>query len=357
MKIGIITFHWATNYGAVLQCYALQTYLQRQKHEVFIINYRPKEYQKTFLKCFSSLKFWLWKMNYKDYKKEKTIEKFRIRYLQQTELYKSFIELKTNVPYFDFYICGSDQIWNPYFTLKGENQKPTSSYFLNFGDINAKRIAFAVSFGTNFYPKDASMYINAFLMNFNAISVREDFGVEILEKMGISSVNTVSDPTLLLNSFDYNKLLTKNKSTNESYYYVYILRKSNNYLLKEIYKDFSDMSLIVSDKNRDDSISGWLDGIKYSSLVLTNSFHGMVFSIIYNIPFVVFIEKGHLAGMNERFYSLLVKLGLENRIVSDYSKEIVNKIISIDIDWDFVNKKRLALQNKAEFFLSKNIVL
>ena len=130
MKKYIITFHWATNYGAVLQAYALQNFLQETGDEVAIIDYTPDNLKKTFLRAVLT-KPTKYAKNFAELKKERKISKFRKKYFKLTKLYKSNAELKAEKWDHATFICGSDQIWNPYFTLYGEGQK-TLSYFLDF---------------------------------------------------------------------------------------------------------------------------------------------------------------------------------------------------------------------------------
>ena len=156
MKIGILTFHWATNYGAILQSYALQTYLIKCGHEVVIIDYKPKKYDLSLYKIFTSRHLLNLRESIKNLEKEKELAKFRSQHLRLTKRYSSLEELKTNPPQCDIYISGSDQVLNPSFTQYGEGRKsPASSYYLDFGDSSVKRIGYAVSFGCTVYPEKA----------------------------------------------------------------------------------------------------------------------------------------------------------------------------------------------------------
>jgi hypothetical protein len=351
MKIGILTFHWATNYGAALQAYALQTYLRNLGHDVYIINYRPKQYKKTIFKCFFRKRFWLCLAEVKEYIKEKKVEEFRKKYLNETSLYGSLDELRKNPPEFEVYICGSDQIWNPSFTAKGEG-KPTSAYFLDFGDTNITRIAYAVSFGCEEYPEAAAIIAKKYMRNFKAISVREDSGISIVTRMGFKNPVKMPDPTLLLSRDDYlfndkeNILIKQNA-------FVYILR--NEY--SEVKGIISNLQsryeiLLSSHLLNSDSIQEWVNKIRNASIVLTNSFHGMVFSLIFHIPFIVVPAKGSEAGMNDRFYSLLSDLNLQHRIMADYDIEKLNVILEERISWDRIDIHLANLKSStSNFFL------
>ena len=121
MKIGILTFHWATNYGAVLQCYALQQTLAEMGHDVEVINYKPQRYDFSWKKYFrhpSSIRYI--KRDYIQHRKEKLLVQFRQEYLNLTQRYYANSDLDKISSYYDIVISGSDQILNPYFTNSGE---------------------------------------------------------------------------------------------------------------------------------------------------------------------------------------------------------------------------------------------
>lgn len=337
MKIGILTFHWATNYGAILQAYALQTYLKKMGHDVYIINYRPQAYKKTLFRCFVKKKIWLFFSYLKEYLKEIKLETFRQKYLNETILYKSLDELKRNPPQFDMYVCGSDQIWNPYFTTKGEGNKPTSAYFLDFGEATVKRIAYAVSFGCKVYPEEASDIARKYISEFQAISVREESGISIVKQLGHENPIKLPDPTLLLAHEDYLFANTSHESIQKKVF-VYILR--NEY--KEVYKIISYLKkdYTIDSTNKffnPNSVEDWVSSIKNASIVITNSFHGAVFSIIFHVPFIVLQASGREAGMNDRFSTLLQALGLENRVLDKIDLNNVNQLLKEEINWHNVD--------------------
>ena len=355
MKIGIITFHWATNYGAILQSYALQEYLKKMGHDVHIINYRPKQYNKTLIKCILSPRFWLTPLKLKDYFKEQKLEEFRKEYLNETRLYESLDDLKSNPPNMNVYICGSDQIWNPSFTTLGEGKK-TTSYYLDFGSIHIKRIAYAVSFGCEDLPIDAAIIAKNYLQNFNAISVRENSGLKIVKNLGYSNPVLLCDPTMLLNSDDYSLLLKAKNNTKNNTVFNYFLRGKDervhalNKILSNDYALITDRKILSSN-----SITDWLGNIKYSSVVVTNSFHGMVLSIIFKTPFIVIGAKGAASAMNDRFRTLLQFLDLQERMIDSIDPDKINELMNTEIDWTNVHEKIRILQDNSLSFLEKYI--
>lgn len=353
MKIGITTFHWATNYGAILQAFALKSYLEKAGHEVQLINYRPKQYQKTLLSCFSTIRFWHYFSNVKDYIKEQKLEKFRKLYLNETNTYHSLAELKANPPVFDVYICGSDQVWNPFFLTRGEGV-PTSSYFLDFGKQETKRIAYAVSMGCEVYPAEAAELAKPYVQHFDAISVREDSGLAIIKGFGYPNPVKLPDPTLLLKAKDY--FFAKKEEHAQKQVLFYLLRNEFGQLqdyvsyFKESYKiNFNDNSLNPF------SLEEWISSIKNADFVVTNSFHGMVFSLLFHVPFVVIIAKGKFAGMNDRFKTLLGSLNLEERMMEDYEQVKLDALVKKEIDWTAVDQGIDKLRAQTDAFFKESL--
>lgn len=354
MKIGIITFHWGTNYGAILQAYALQTYLKNIGHEVFIINYRPKRLQKTFLKIFLTPRFYLYPKRIKEYFKELTLKKFREEYLNQSIIYNSLQELKDNPPPYDVYICGSDQIWNPFFTTRGEGTS-TTSYFLDFGEKHIKKIAYAISFGTDEYPMEAFNIAKKYISYFNAISVRENSGIQIVSKLGFNNPVLLPDPTLLLKADDYFFGESKNSQKNAEVF-IYFLRneeKKIKFILNILKQHFRINSTNKTINNL--TVEDWIIGVKSSKFVLTNSFHGMVFSIIFHVPFAVVLSTGSAKSMNDRFITLLSFLSLEDRMILDTEQNKIEELINRNIDWDYVEVKINELRIKSTLFFNSYI--
>lgn len=351
MKIGILTFHWATNYGAVLQAYALQTYLSNMGHEVEIINYRPWNHQKNLFKCFKTYRFYKIPERILEFLKEKRIEVFRQKYLHATVLYKSINDLKHVPPEFDAYITGSDQVWNPTFTTEGEGY-PTTSYFLDFGDDNVIKIAYAVSFGCEEYPDQARIIAEKFSNKFRAVSVREKSGLEIAKAIGFKNAVQLPDPTLLLEKGYYLKLFDYTGPYKGYTCFVYMLH-GELAETRSIISEFGSKYIIKYSSN--ESIENWIEDVYNSDFVITNSFHGMVFSLLFHKPFIVYISDSKSASMKDRFISILSDVGLTNRIVKasfNYDKNIATE----QIDWNFVDERIAALKTNSKEFLERHLV-
>ncbi len=327
MNIGIITFHWAANYGAVLQAYALSEYLTQSGNTAEIINYYPKRYKKNILNAFATRHISAIAKRVKEISKERKIEPFRKKYLKLTKYFKSNKELLKAKQNFDCYVCGSDQIWNESFLCFGERKK-TYSYFLNFAPDDKIIASYAASFGTAEYKEELKPDIKKYLSRFDFISVRENTGLDILNGIGINTGCVVPDPTLLLKKSDYEKLLLKNKKG--KYDFVYMLHGKDS--------DANDLIKCENDKGINTVLCGnigieeWLTDIYYANHVITNSFHGTVFSIIFEKPFTAILIEG--SGMNDRIITLLGKLGLQDRIYTGDTS-----ITEKTIDWENTAEK------------------
>lgn len=327
MKIGIVTFHWATNYGAVLQAYALSSYLNSLGNETEIIDYYPLKYKKNIISAFMTRHLQAIPRRIKEIGKEKKIEEFRKRNLKRTKYYSSENQLKMKAPVYDCYICGSDQIWNMSFLRYGERKK-TYVYFLSFAPADKILASYAASFGTTAYAEDLKKDIINKLQRFDFISVREATGLKIVKDLGFSNACVVPDPTLLLKKEDYKKFI-RNSRIKHKYAYAYMLHGKD--------KDADDVFTYLKNNNisvipcDNGGVENWLTDIYYSELVVTNSFHGVVFSILFERPFVAVLIKD--SGMNDRIITLLDKLGLLDRIF-DGNLKIIDK----PIDWEMVSE-------------------
>lgn len=339
MRIGIITFHWATNYGAVLQSFALQKYLGILGHDVKIINYKPVQFENNLWTFLRYRKF----LNPKEFiysiLKENKMELFRSNYLHLTERYYKKSELNNCVD-FDALITGSDQVLNPSFLEYGENGKCTS-YFLDFGNSEIIRVSYAASFGTTIYPEHLISQITPIIKKINFLSVRESTGVDICKKMGRKDAIVAPDPTILLSLDDYKSILNLDL-TKEKKYFVYMIHNR----LYKIKKQLPN-NVVIS---KYESVEDWLSNIICAKGTITNSFHCVIFSIISHTPFLVVLDKIENIGMNDRFYTLLTNLGLENRIILENNFDIIK--MDQPIDWHKVDSKLESYKKIGINFLS-----
>ncbi len=351
MKIGILTFHWATNYGAVIQCYALQTYLESLGHTVTIIDYKPRLYDDTLYTFFRFRKFMCISEYLENRKKEQVLISFRNQKLNLSQRYYSYKEISGNLEDFDALISGSDQVVNPSFLLNGEGKGLESpTYFLGF-DFKGKKIGYALSFGCVEYPQEGLPFAKKYIKDFNAISVREKTGVDIVSTMGRTDAVVVPDPTLLMDSSFYHQLAEESSKKNDNFIYSFFIRNIQE--RKPIINDlFADKNILWNNDDADYTLQGWLSKIKHSKFVITDSFHCMVMCLKLHKPFVVVTEKAGNVEMNDRFYTLLEKMSLQSVIVNKNDINSIAKFSSMTFDWKNVDTILETYRKEGLYFLS-----
>lgn len=335
MRIGIITLPLNTNYGGILQAYALQTVLERMGHDVCLIEERrvplslplwkaPLSYGKRILKNILGHPcpiFYERKVNREIPIVRKNTDRFINRYIKR-RIVDSFSDL--NESDFDAIVVGSDQIWRPKYFPNIENA------FLDFAkDWNIRRIAYAASFGTDDWEYDSKQTSECgrLLRMFDAVSVREDSGADLCKKHFGVNAEHVLDPTMLLVKEDYIKLFEAAdtpKSNGNLLCYILDETEEKKALIKHIAAEKGLIPFNV--KSISDDINSplyeriqppleqWLRGFYDADFVITDSFHACVFSIIFNKPFIVY---GNINRGLSRFISLLNMFGLTERIVNN----------------------------------------
>lgn len=342
MKIGIMTFHWATNYGAILQAYCLQEYLREQGHEVEIINYKPKRYDTTWWNYLKHPSNW---KRIKKFpimaKKEELLDEFRKEYLRLSKRFSTNWMLQNASVDYDVLLSGSDQILNSSFTMAGEN-KPTSVYYLDFGRKDALRLGYAVSFGCTQYEDRAVPIASKWIQNFEAIGVRENSGLDILTQLSYKKARqVVPDPTILYGKKLFESIGVSIADEKEDYTCVYMLRREIKIDGNVHYIDETKQPL---------SMKQWLTTISQSRFLITNSYHGTIMAILSHVPFAVILEGGKTEGMNDRFKSLLQRLSLSERMVT--SVDMLNSIKNQSINWYDIDKKIQEIKGIGSEFLN-----
>lgn len=344
MKIGVLTLPLHTNYGGILQAYALQTVLKRMGHEVYLIDKGHWEFRLPLYR----LTYWrfLVRSQYMRAFVKKHISCFKIKELD------SLTESQ-----FDVIIVGSDQVWRPeYF---GDIEK---AYLCFAKEWKIKRIAYAVSFGTDewLYSPMQTEICASLVKLFDAVSVREESGQLLCRKYLQVQTQVLPDPTMLLHIDDYLSLLKKNKTTRmRNVLCTYFLDRSADKedlirMVAEAHQLSSVIRLGVPTDDRSVSLfkriqpplEDWIWGINMAKIVLTDSFHGCVFSILFHKPFILYANEGR--GM-ARFQSLLKSFGLEDRLLIS-SEEYSSKTFR-PIDWTKVDARLDDMRNMADVFL------
>ncbi|MEG1479672.1 MAG: polysaccharide pyruvyl transferase family protein [Kiritimatiellia bacterium] len=352
MKIGIITFQRCNNYGAELQAYALQKQLQLIGYDAENIDYlfykHPKHkatpLSRPLLKISLRYRFyeWLYPLiktlvcflhRHQQYERLKRFDAFDNQMIRQSHCYQTMDDLFSNPPNYDVYIVGSDQVWNPrmYASLR--------PYFLDFAPPSKRRISYASSFGVSLLPKAFEEIYKTYLSKFDFLSVRESSGVEIIQSLIEKPVVHVLDPTLLLEKKYWEKLAPEN--SRRPYLVIYDLSPSKELLdFARKWAQIKKWDLVrlcgeLGEEKHQDIESAFTAGpieflglIRNAQAVVTNSFHGTVFSIIFEHPFYSVIP---LKTKNEgRIESLLRSLGLLSRMVKIGHLNQINIVDSIN---------------------------
>ena len=332
MKVGILTFHWATNYGAVLQCYALQTYLEGIGHKVEVINYKPKQYDDSLWSFILYKKFLHIKEYQQNKQKEAAIEEFRARNLKRSMRLYTCAEIGEIANKYDLIISGSDQVMNPSFLSSGEGMGViTPSYFLGF-PFKGKKIGYALSFGCVEYPEKEREIASRYIKDFDVITVRESTGVDIVKSMGRNDAVVVPDPTLLMDGECYKKMADEKSSRKKGYVYSFFIRNIVD-RRKRIGRVLDGRPTVWNSDDEDYSMEGWLAKIRDAEFVVTDSFHCVVMCLKLHRPFSVVTELEGNIGMNDRFYTLLGRVGLQNRVVEKVKCNIIPGFFDEKIDW------------------------
>lgn len=371
MKICILTHRLLSNYGGILQNYALQVYLKKNGHNPLTFNYIVTK------SLFESIKDIVYGIVYRFLGKRKrfrfspskkessliyhnTIE-FIENYINKTELYKLRDFNERAIIGYDAIIVGSDQVWRPKMVSN------IDLFFLSGFRNNSmiKKIAYAASFGVDNweYSKTQTRKCKELVTLFNAISVREDSGIKLCKDKLKIQAEWVLDPTFLLNKEDYIYLIKKaDIKPSGKKLFTYILDNDNNKqsIIESLssklgmstnvvlpFKKYSE----VSSKNVDlctmPPIEQWLMAFYEAEFVVTDSFHGTVFSIIFEKPFIVICNE---ARGKSRFESLLRLFNLQDRIIFKAGEE---KNIQSYIDYDKVRIIKEQYKLKSKHFLEE----
>jgi polysaccharide pyruvyl transferase WcaK-like protein len=357
MKIAIMTHPLGKNYGGIMQAWALQQVLKSGGHEPVTIDrgvdakgpaYRTARFSyRALQKLLGKRKG---PINFERYLPVilRQPNGFIEQNLKMSEPLNSTVKLKEHFEreQYDAVIVGSDQTWRPSYSPNIDN------FFLDFiqgSDI--KRIAYASSFGVDEweFTKEQTQRCAALAKQFDAISMRENSGVDLCRRHFGVEATRVLDPTLLLERSFYEALYTNKDIPEGQGVYTYILDQANwkdrvvetvkKELNKEQYCSQPKASLSgFSSSNLADynmpSVEVWIKGFADAEFVITDSFHGTIFSIIFNKPFISLINSSRGAS---RFYSILDELCLLDRLVANFDEDALNRLLSTKVNWAGVN--------------------
>lgn len=363
MKIGILTYHRSYNYGALLQAIALRYYLSSLGHDVFFIDYWP-EYHKRMYRIID--------MYY--IKKHSLVESFKYLIRESIVLpikigrknkFERFINDKIQ-PFchsmednYDCIIYGSDQIWRK---QSGLNKQFNPVYF-GEGNVNTKvHISYAASMGEEKLEEEDATKINNWLNKFKAVSVRESSLKKYLDSIGVRDVKLSIDPTLLLDKGEWEHLAVKKRIRNDKKRYALFYDLMDGSFDKEVIREYTDkrgLDLIIITgsakyRNYKKNIHAVLDPFEMidyvvnAECVFTSSYHGLVFSLIFNKK--VFASFRYNSARAE---SLLDSLGLRDILLKPMEKRIPD----IKIDYDTCNQKFESMRYDSKRWLEKSLQL
>lgn len=340
MIIKTITCHDVYNLGASLQAYALQTYLQKQGHEVEIIDYKPDYlsghfnlwgvYNPVFDKPFIKQLYLLAKLPGRllALRRKKVFDTFTKKYLHLTRRYHSNDELKKDPPMADAYIAGSDQIWNTAFK---NGRDP--AFYLDFAPKDKLRLSYAASLATKEIAEKYRPFVSQMIKSLDYVSVREKSSLSVLQSLGRSDAVAVCDPVFLLSKEEWSEMCIDMGLESNKYLLVYDF--DNNPVVEQIAKEIAKAKGLgiynvgpfwKSYARKNFVYAGpleFLSLVKDADYIISNSFHATAFSLIFQKQFCVVKRK---EAINERMVSLLADLGLNYRVVSGYEDRLLSLI-------------------------------
>ena len=349
MKIALLTIWHEGNYGAELQAYATIKLLQHLGHKVEMIDIRLSDCRKG-------------NINQKIYNLICGITpgyrkfcNFWRKYIPVTRRYKSIDALQRNPPIADVYLVGSDQVWNPDIT-----KQFSLLYFLNFGDNHIKRVSSASSFGTARWTHSTlNNRIKQLLDRFSYVTCREMSGVSLLKDVFEIHATNVVDPTLALG--DYVDLVSNYEQKNTLVYYPLGIDKALELFAIKLSRD---LSLTPINNNAKTLLPGglewnrigvdeWVRNIAEAKFVVTRSFHGLVFSILFHRQFAIIASPNE---RNNRITDLLQLLGLSERFYDNFESLYSDRPWERQIEYDKVDEKvkRLREYSISELKLALN---
>lgn len=382
MKIGIVSLYRTLklhqNYGTLLQNFALQTHLQKQGHETFwirTIRYKSKEDSKNetgkifglyyFFKNFlSALRI----DKYHAAKRNNPYWDFFIKNVPHTRTEYDYEGLLKKPPKADAYISGSDQVWS----------HANPMFFLDFAPPSSIRISYAASAKWQTISEQWLKRAASCIQNLDAVSVREVDGLTVCRSVGRNDAQLVLDPVFLLTADEYRAHVKDQNNKEEhsqpflwSYFVDAIDQQSASYPVINQFSKCNDLE-IKTDLVRSHRIGSaqsaphfsrrtpteWMSAFDKAEYVFTNSFHGTVFSIIFEKPFLVALREGEQANGNARILSLLNLLGLKNRAMKEadlqkLSLDGLERTLLSPIDWCLVKERLDLWRNRSINFLDE----
>ncbi|MBR5781947.1 MAG: polysaccharide pyruvyl transferase family protein [Bacteroidales bacterium] len=367
-SIGIITIHKINNYGSVLQAYALQKACEELGFNVEVIDYNyPNVFHASnkyvnsvdsqpneprWLKALYSLEL---------LKQHKGIKNFVAKYEHlSSKQYGHPSELIGDIPHYDVYITGSDQLWNP----RHCNGDP--AFLLHFAPDNALKISYAASIGVNSIPEDLKLQYKELLSRYAFISVRENSGAQVVWEVAGKKAAVVLDPTLLLNKDQWNQIAVPKRQFKKKYILCYFLNYTFNafpyvdqladymqqetgYEIVRVARPPHKLGLSHTHYRIGASPEEFLALVRDAEMVLTTSFHGTAFAVNYGKPVFTVVQDRNAS--DSRQVSLMCNLGLEDQILSITDSMPDRSRFTYDV---LTEQKRLeALRQQSKIYLKQ----
>lgn len=360
--VAILTWHYYINFGSALQTYALQESIKDLGYDPKIINYRNTKFgkvNKTKDRIKSIVSEIFEKLNICSSKFYYPFLLFQKEYFRQTRLIQDEALLPSLCNKFDIIVCGSDQIWAP--------NVFNPLYMLDFVPSNKKKISYAASIGLNDIPDDLIVQYKNLLSSFDKISVRETLGSELLKKKCGVKAQVVIDPTLMLDVSKWKRIEKPlHENIKDKFIFCYFLKNDHKYkdsvldfARKNRHKIIGYSTNIVDNSWMDNKLENigpqeflWL--IHNASVVITDSYHGTAFSLLYHKNFITLerFKNEDKICQNSRINQLKYYFNLENQIVNNSTK----KKLSIEkLDYDDFDKKLSELRKSSLNYLNSSL--
>lgn len=375
-KIGLVSVH-NPNYGSMLQTYALHTYLNGIGADNEIILYTKKNdlrqmrrlmnIQLVLMKGRVVYRDIYCKLFHSDISKQLSLrmskfEDFKNKHFKFSRNRIGWKDLLTTNQDYDTFIIGSDQVWNPI-------NIGTDFFNLLFTEDKKYRISYASSFGVSCIPNSQIKKTKQYLERIQCLSTREKTGVEIIKDLTGRDAELVCDPTLLVSKNLWDKLKGEKRFINEKYIFCYFLGNNpehrdfaNRFKAKTGYKLVALQhldELILSDVNFADikpfdvGPAEFVNLISNAEFVLTDSFHGTIFSLLYHKRFFTFsrFESSSKGSTNSRVISLLEMMGVKEHHIK--ATQAIDDCLNVEADFDLIDKKIDIFRQKSREYLHK----
>lgn len=355
MKIGIVTFHWASNYGAVLQAYALQRCLMSLGHEVKIVDYKPQWASDVVVPGIFR-RDWRQALDAAD----RRLRRHRFNRFRQRRLIVS----DDAADAYDVIIAGSDQVFNPDIIAHGG--RIDGHYLLDFGeDGGYMRMAYAASLGNSGLDEKYAGRFAESLSRFAALGVREKSGVDAIASIVDKEVALTPDPTFLVD--DWSDLLRKKSSVGRPYVFEFVFHRSPQALniVDTLGRMVADGEVVRTTSLKEKlhrqrgvvhpDVERWLALIRDAKLVVADSFHAIVFCILLHTPFVALSMNAWGSDWSERIRNLLQLTGLSDRFATSDNVDRAVAIASAEIDWATVDARVSQMRCEGLSFLKQHL--